>query len=138
MAGLQHFRRPDAVVKDGEVTVYGLDERVPIALNITHKPLTITFHTFNDGGLIVMDATRKEEQASEGDIVVALNDGGEICALYKTSGSPISGIDVVRKTSIALQKVREINRIINIALEADFAKRSKQDLGLEASAANDR
>ncbi|KAL1964983.1 hypothetical protein VTN77DRAFT_6183 [Rasamsonia byssochlamydoides] len=137
MAGLQHFRRPDAEVKDGQVTVFGLDERVPVPLNITHKPLAITFHAFHEGKVIILDATLKEEQASEGDMVIALNNSGETCTLYKSSGCPLSAIDVVNKTSLALRKVQEINGIIGKALEADLAKR-KQNRGAEASAENDR
>jgi exosome complex component RRP45 len=138
MAGLQHFRRPDAEVKDGQVTVFGLDERVPVPLNITHKPLAITFHTFHEGKVIVLDATLKEEQASEGDMVIALNNSGETCAIYKSSGDSVSAIDAVNKMSLALQKVQEVNGIISKALEADLAKRAKQNRGAEASAENDR
>ncbi|KAL2221593.1 putative exosome complex endonuclease 2/ribosomal RNA processing protein [Thermoascus aurantiacus ATCC 26904] len=138
MAGLQHFRRPDAVVKDGQVTVYGLDERVPVPLNITHKPIAITFHTFNEGKLFVLDANRKEEQAAEGDIVIALNNAGTVCHFSKVSGHPVSAMELVSKSTVALDKVKEINSIIDKALEADLAKRAKSSLGVESSAQNDR
>lgn len=138
MAGLQHFRRPDAVVKDGQVTVYGLDERVPVPLHITHKPIAITFHTFNEGKLFVLDANRKEEQAAEGDIVIALNNAGTVCHFSKVSGHPVSAMELVSKSTVALDKVKEINSIIDKALEADLAKRAKSGLGVESSAQNDR
>ena len=138
MTSLQHFRCPDAVVKDGKVSVYSIDERVPIPLNLTHRPLTITFHTFHDGELLLMDATRKEELAAEGDMVIALNDDGQVCAVYKTAGRPVGAVDVMRKTSIALQKVQEINNIIQKALDDDQSQRTRRNVGVEANSANDR
>ncbi|EED21927.1 exosome complex endonuclease 2/ribosomal RNA processing protein, putative [Talaromyces stipitatus ATCC 10500] len=138
MAGLQHFRRPDIEVKDGQVRVFGINERVPVPLNITHKPLSITFQSFHEGKVLILDATRKEEQASEGDLIIALNSTGETCAVYKAAGSPVSALEVINKTNLAQQKVLEINGIISKALEADLARRAKVNRASEANAENDR
>ncbi|CEL01051.1 Putative Exosomal 3'-5' exoribonuclease complex, subunit Rrp45 [Aspergillus calidoustus] len=138
MAGLQHFRRPDAVVKEGQVIVYGIDEKVPVPLNITHKPLAVTFHTFDEGKLVILDATRKEEQASEADVVIGLNNAGDVCYLSKFSGSPVDAMVFVTKTTVALEKVKELNGIIDKALQVDFAKRAKGGLAEQARAENDR
>ncbi|KAL3467161.1 ribosomal protein S5 domain 2-type protein [Aspergillus heterothallicus] len=138
MAGLQHFRRPDAVVKEGQVIVYGIDEKVPVPLNITHKPLSVTFHTFDEGKLVILDATRKEEQASEADVVIGLNNAGDVCYVSKFSGSPVDAMVFVTKTAVALEKVKELNGIIDKALQADLAKRAKGGLAEQARAENDR
>ncbi|KAL3480729.1 ribosomal protein S5 domain 2-type protein [Aspergillus californicus] len=138
MAGLQHFRRPDAVAKDGQVIVYGVDEKVPVPLNITHKPLSVSFHTFDEGKLVILDATRKEEQASEADVVIGMNNAGDVCYLSKFSGSPVDAMVFVTKTTVALGKVKEINSIIDKALQADLAKRNKGGLAEQARAENDR
>ncbi|KKK21658.1 putative exosome complex endonuclease 2 [Aspergillus ochraceoroseus] len=138
MAGLQHFRRPDAVVKDGQVIVYGLDERVPVPLNITHKPLSITFHTFDEGKRVILDATRKEEQASEADVIIGMNNAGDVCFLSKFSGSPVDAMVFVTKTTTALEKVKEINGIIDKALQGDLTQRAKRGLAEESRAENDR
>ncbi|KAL3447414.1 ribosomal protein S5 domain 2-type protein [Aspergillus insuetus] len=138
MAGLQHFRRPDAVVKEGQVIVYGIDEKVPVPLNITHKPLAVTFHTFDEGKLVILDATRKEEQASEADVVIGLNNAGDVCYVSKFSGSPVDAMVFVTKTTVALEKVKELNGIIDKALQVDLAKRAKGGLAEQARAENDR
>ncbi|KAL1977453.1 hypothetical protein VTN31DRAFT_312 [Thermomyces dupontii] len=138
MAGLLHFRRPDIEVKEGQVTVFGLDERVPVPLTITHRPLAVTFHIFHEGRVMIVDAMRKEELASEGHLIIALNNTGETCALYKSAGNPVSAIEVVNKTALALQKIKEINAAIDKALQADLNKRAKRDRGAEAAAENDR
>ena len=138
MTGLQHFRRPDAVVRDGQVIVYGLEERVPVALNITHRPLAITFNIFNEGKHIIVDATRKEEQASEGEFVIGINNGGDVCFLSKFAGASIHAMEVVKKTNIALEKVKEINRVVDQVLQEDLARRAKQGMAEESRAENDR
>lgn len=138
MAALQHFRRPDAVVKDGQVIVYGVEERVPVALNITHKPLSVTFHSFNDGKNVVVDATRKEEQASEGQLVVGINNAGDVCFLNKFAGAPVDAMVVVAKSNVALEKVKEINAAVEKTLQADLARRAKQGMAEESRAENDR
>ncbi|KAL5332908.1 ribosomal protein S5 domain 2-type protein [Aspergillus crustosus] len=138
MAGLQHYRRPDAVVKDGQVIVYGVDERVPAPLNITHKPLSVTFHTFDEGNLVILDATRKEEQAAEADVVIGMNNAGDVCYVSKFSGSPVDAMVFVTKTTVVLEKVKEMNGIIDKALEIDIAKRAKGGLAEQARAENDR
>ncbi|KAJ0417414.1 ribosomal protein S5 domain 2-type protein [Aspergillus carlsbadensis] len=138
MAGLQHFRRSDAVVKEGQVIVYGIDEKVPVPLNITHKPLAVTFHTFDEGKIVILDATRKEEQASEADVVIGLNNAGDVCYLSKFSGSPVDAMVFVTKTTVALEKVKELNGIIDKALQVDLAKRAKGGLAEQARAENDR
>ncbi|ODM20637.1 hypothetical protein SI65_03690 [Aspergillus cristatus] len=138
MAGLQHFRRPDAVVKDGQVVVYGIDERLPVALNITHKPLAITFHTFDEGKRVILDATRKEEQASEADVVIGMNSAGDVCYVSKFSGAPVDAMVFVTKSKVALEKVKEINGIIDKALQADLAKRTDTGMVEQSRAENDR
>lgn len=138
MAGLQHFRRPDAVVKDGQVIVYGLNERMPVPLNITHKPLSITFHTFDEGKRVILDATRKEEQASEADVVIGMNSTGDVCYVSKFSGSPVDALVFVTKSEVALEKVKEINSTIDQALQADFSRRTTTGIIEESRAENDR
>lgn len=138
MTGLQHFRRPDAVVRDGQVIVYGVEERVPVALNITHKPLSITFNAFNEGSNIILDATRKEEQASEGELVIGINNGGDVCFISKFSGAPVDAMEVVNKSDVALRKVKEINAQIDQVMQADLSRKAKLGMADESRADNDR
>ncbi|KAJ5171881.1 Exoribonuclease phosphorolytic domain 1 [Penicillium capsulatum] len=138
MSGLQHFRRPDAVVRDGQVIVYGVEERVPVALNITHKPLSITFNVFNEGKSIILDATRKEEQASEGELVIGINNAGDVCFLSKFSGAPMDALEVVNKSNLALTRVKEINTLVDKVLQADLARRATKGMAELSRAENDR
>lgn len=138
MAGLQHFRRPDAVVRNGQVIVYGVEQRVPVALNITHKPLSVTFHTYNDSKHIILDATLKEEQAAEGDLVIGINNAGDLCYVSKIQGAPVDAMAIVTKTSVAWEKVKALNATMDKVLQADLAKRAKVGMADESRATNDR
>ena len=138
MAALQHFRRPDAVVKDGQVVVYRPEERVPVPLNITHKPLSVTFHTFYGGSRVIVDATRKEEQAAEGDLIVGVNGAGDVCFVSKHNGNPVDAMVFVNKSSLAVDLVKEINAVVDKALQADLGRRAKSGQVEESRAENDR
>ncbi|KAJ5542521.1 Exoribonuclease phosphorolytic domain 1 [Penicillium sp. DV-2018c] len=138
MAGLQHFRRPDTVVRDGRVIVYSLEQRVPVPLNITHKPLAVTFQCFNDSKYVLVDATMKEEQAAEGDLVIGINSAGDVCYISKYSGAPIDAMLIVTKTNLAWDKVKALNAVIDKALQADLAKRAEFGMADESRATNDR
>ena len=78
MAALHHFRLPEAIVRDGKVTVYTLEEKVPVPLNLTKLPLSITFSVFEGGRILLLDPTTKEEAVSDGTVIVALDKTGEI------------------------------------------------------------
>lgn len=138
MAGLQHFRRPDHVVKEGQVIVYSPEERVPIPLNITHKPLSVTFHTFDQGKRVIIDATRKEEQACEGDIIIGVNGAGDVCYMSKYAGDPVNAMVFVLKSSLAVDTVKEINSLVDNAVQADLSRRVKSGQVEESRADNDR
>lgn len=103
-----------------------MEERVLVALNITHKPLSTTFNTFNRGSNLILDITRKEEQASEGDLVIGINNEGDICFLSKFSGAPVDAIEMVNKSNVALEKVKEINAQTDKLMQADLARRAKR------------
>ncbi|KAJ5888670.1 Exoribonuclease phosphorolytic domain 1 [Penicillium taxi] len=138
MVGLQHFRRPDAVVRDGKVIVYDVNDRVPVELNITHKPLAVTFHTFHKGKTIIIDANLKEEQAAEGDLIFAVNNAGELCYMSKFSGHPIKPMEIVKNTQVAWDKVKEMNAVLDKVLQADLAKRAKFGMADLSRSNNDR
>lgn len=138
MAGLQHFRRPDAVVRNGKVVVYGLEQRVPVSLNITHKPLSVTFHTYNESKHVIVDATLKEEQAAEGDLVIGINNAGDLCYASKIVGAPVDAMVIVNKTSVAWEKVKVLNAAIDKVLQVDLARRAKVGMADESRATNDR
>ncbi|KAI5295123.1 hypothetical protein KEM52_002317 [Ascosphaera acerosa] len=144
LTALQRFRLPESSVRDGQVIVYGLDEKVPSPLNLTKLPFALTFDFYSGGRVFVMDATAKEEAVSEGKLLIALDRFGEIALLSKPEGAPADPQTMVQCANVALQRVKELHAQIKKRIEEDVRlaeQRERQRRGItmaEASAANDR
>lgn len=138
MTGLLHFRLPEATVRDGQVIVYGVDEKVPSPLNVTKVPLSATFNIYDEGNIVLLDPSSKEEAVSEGTVIIALDKTGEIALFTKPDGTPTDPLNMVTCSSITLSKVKELNKMINKKLEEDLSQREKKHPITESSAANER
>lgn len=138
IAALQHFRRPDVNIEGEDVTVYTLAERVPVALAMLHHPLCVTFSFFEQGKMVVLDATLQEQQMSEGEMIVTANRHGEICQIAKLGGVPTDALALLRCVDVAVAKVRDMNKTIAGALEMDAMKKDPGRMIAELSAENDR
>lgn len=141
LTALLHFRLPESAVRDGRISVFSVEEKVPVSLNLTKLPLAVTYHIYADGTLFLVDATAKEEAVSEGSLVVALDKTGEIALFSKSEGVPADPISMVQCSSFALAKVKELNKLISTRLEEDSRLRESRRPGMssvEAAAANER
>ncbi|KKZ64027.1 exosome complex component RRP45 [[Emmonsia] crescens] len=139
MTGLLHFRLPEAVVREGRVTVYRPEEKVPSPLNLTKLPLSTTFNMYDEGSIIVLDATSKEEAVSEGSLIIALDKTGEIALYTKPDGTPGDPLSMISCSNVALAKIKEMSKFISAKLEEDLKMREKKRQGAaESSAANER
>lgn len=138
MTGLLHFRLPESTVRDGKVTVYTPEEKVPVPLNITKIPLSVTFNLFDEGRIALLDATASEEAVSDGALVIALDKTGELALYTKADGTPADPLSMVSSATVALAKVRDLVNIMSSKLEEDSKLREKKHPITEASAANER
>lgn len=137
MAALQHFRRPEVSVDGEDVTIHTLAERVPVPLSILHQPVCITFSLFHDGAVILLDATLKEEQVREAEMVVTTNDF-EVCQIAKLGGKAVDADVIARCLPLALAKAREMNTLIKKRLSEDSTQRDVGGLIAELRADNER
>jgi len=133
MAALYHFRRPDVSVDGERVTLHTMAERVPVPLSILHSPVCITFSFFGDGSVTLLDATAKEEQVREAELIITANDF-EVCQVAKHGGRPVDPALVMKSFQVAVSKAREMNKFIRGKLAEDASARGIQGL----SADNDR
>lgn len=133
MAALYHFRRPEVSVDGEQVTIHSVAERVPVPLSILHSPICVTFSVFGDGTVVLLDATAKEEQVREAELIITTNDF-EVCQIAKHGGRPVDPSLVMRSFQVAVIKAQEINKLIRVKLEEDAAGRDVRGL----SAENDR
>lgn len=138
IAALQHFRRPDVSVDGENVTIYTMDERTPVPLSILHHPICVSFSFFQDGEVVLLDATLREEQVREGELVITMNKFGELCQIAKMGGISVDPVTLLNCTQTALAKVKDITSTIAKKLESDALQRDVSGLIAEMSAENDR
>nr|DBA28919.1 TPA: hypothetical protein GDO54_009204 [Pyxicephalus adspersus] len=119
IAALCHFRRPDVSVQGDEVTVYPLEERDPVPLNIHHMPICVSFAFFQQGTYLLVDPSEREERVMDGLLVIAMNKHREICTIQSSGGIMLLKEQVLRCSKIAGVKVAEITELIQKALEND-------------------
>jgi len=138
IAALQHFRRPDVTVDGEVVTIYSLAEREPVPLSIMHHPICVTFSFYGNGEIVLIDASQREEQAREGEMIITMNRHGEICQIAKLGGIPMDALRLLNCTTLALEKVKDITDLISKTLQADATSRDVGGLIAELSAENER
>ncbi|KAI4250458.1 MAG: hypothetical protein L6R40_000056 [Gallowayella cf. fulva] len=138
LAALQHYRIPDTTVRGEEVLVHSVEERNPVPLAMLHHPLCVTMALFEGGDKVVVDATLREQQCCEGEVVVTANKHGEICQIAKLGGVPSDALVLLHCVDIAVAKAKELDTVIATALERDATKRDVGGLMAELSAENAR
>lgn len=87
---------------------------------------------------MLLDATLREEQAREGEMIVTMNKHGELCQIAKLGGVPVDALALLGCTTLALVKVKEITELISTKLREDSTRRDVGGLIAELSAQNDR
>ncbi|KAL8732019.1 MAG: hypothetical protein Q9166_002971 [cf. Caloplaca sp. 2 TL-2023] len=138
LAALRHYRIADVTVKGEEVMVHSVEERNPVPLAMLHHPLCVTMALFEDGDKVVVDATLREQQCCEGEVVVTANKHGEVCQIAKLGGVPADALVLLKCVDVAVAKVKELEAVIGTALEKDAVKRDIGGLMAELSAENAR
>jgi exosome complex component RRP45 len=137
LAALRHFRRPDVSVDGEDVTIYTMAERVPVPLSIMHTPICLTFNFYHGGEVVILDADHREEQVSEGNMVLTANDF-ELCQIAKLGGVSVDPLTLLQCTNIAVAKAKEVDSFISQKLAEDSTKRDVGGLLAELSAENER
>jgi len=118
VTALLHFRRPATTINGSEVTLHNPEDKEPVPLSIHHIPICITLGFFEEGEIMIVDPTFKEEQVMEGRMTITLNSHREICAVQKTGGTPLLLDQIIQCTRIAAVKVEEITELIQQELKA--------------------
>ncbi|TDL23498.1 ribosomal protein S5 domain 2-like protein [Rickenella mellea] len=127
ITALKHFRRPDVEVIGDEVTIHDPAERAPVPLSMHHTPFCLTFAYFSSPGtptpIAILDPTRLEQTLCTGTLSIALNAQRELCVLQKAGGVPLAPDEIMRIVRIGVEKVKEIDRLVERRLKEDWAGR---------------
>ena len=137
IAALQHFRRPDVTVEGEKVKIHDISDRVPVPLALLHHPYCITLSFFLQGSKVVVDATLREQQVSEGEMVVTITRHGEICQIAKLGGVPTDAVLLLHCVEIASAKVITISKQVSDAVATDLKKRMGSGIMSESTADNE-
>lgn len=118
--------------------MHSAEERNPVPLAMLHHPLCVTMALFEGGEKVLVDATLREQQCSEGEVVVTANKHGEVVQIKKLGGVPGDALVLLNCVDIAVAKVKELDSIITRALEKDARERDIGGLMAELRAENER
>ena len=129
---LLHFRRPDTRVTGEDVAVYSIRERVPVPLQLSHLPICLTFNFFAKGTIVLIDATRKEEELRSGEMTITMNKNNEVSQLNKAGGVSISPDIMMTCLRIALVKTQELTLLVEEAVKVDIRGKEERFIGGEA------
>lgn len=133
LAALLAFRRPAVTVggADGsQVIVHSPDERESVALSIHHLPFSVSFAFFEAGTLQVVDPGCKEEAAQCGRLTVVVNAHGDVCAVNKSNGHPLSTTSVLScariATAVAQSLTTDLRQAVAANVEARVSRRVRR------------
>ncbi|XP_028412711.1 exosome complex component RRP45-like isoform X2 [Dendronephthya gigantea] len=128
ITALSHYRRPDVSVSGEEVTVFSAEDRDPVPLSVLHIPVYVTFAFYDNGGLLLVDPTEREESVMDGQMMMAMNIDREICAVQMNGGLSLEAEQVLRCSQITAVKVADITDLIHKALRMDEEARKSGKL----------
>lgn len=120
------------------VTIWPTAMRVPVPLAVLHRPLCVTMALYSGGDIALVDATLQEQLLSDGELVVTANAQGEVCQLAKLGGVPTEALTMLRCVEVAVERVKELDKLIRMALAQDEQRRDQGNLRLESQAEADR
>ncbi|KAF8484354.1 ribosomal protein S5 domain 2-type protein [Gautieria morchelliformis] len=124
ITALKHFRRPDVEVIGDDVTVHPPSSRAPVPLSINHTPLCLTFAFFIDPETPpILDPAQLEATLSSGSMTLAMNAQRELCVVQKAGGVPLPVDEILRLVEVGVQKVKELDVLVEAALQEDWKGR---------------
>ena len=71
----------------------------------------------------ILDPTHLESVLSTGTMTVTLNAQRELCVLSKAGGTPLSAVEIMGVVRVGVDRVRELGKIMDAALDADQKER---------------
>ena len=126
LVALLHFRKEEV---DDAGQVIAASEREPVPLSVHHLPLTLTFALFPlEAGktLTIADPNAAEERVAAGQLVVTMNQHGELCGIHKPGGIPINMDGLRECTDLAVRRAKELTVLIQSKLDEAKTARTQR------------
>lgn len=121
LAALMTYRKPECTLggENGQdVVMHDPEVREPLPLILHHIPVAVTFAFFNEGDVMVIDPTHKEEAIMGGRMTATLNSNGDVCAVQKAGGDGVSLNMITHCLRLAALKAVDITSKIKNAVDS--------------------
>ncbi len=113
-----------------------------VPLPVLHIPICTTFTFFplldSDRLVAVVDASVLEEKLTSCQLMLTLNQNGELCQVAKAGGSGLEADEIVRCSNVAQTWTKQVVKLIEDRLDADLKSRIKDSRYISNTAENDR
>jgi exosome complex component RRP45 len=73
--------------------------------------------------IIILDPSTLEQTLAEGTLSIALTKHADLCVVQKAGGIPLTVEEIMHVTRIGVERVREVNEIIEQRLAEDWSGR---------------
>ncbi|KAI8106870.1 hypothetical protein M9434_001524 [Picochlorum sp. BPE23] len=123
---LRVYRRPDVSIDSsvpGGLVVHSLDDREGVPLTLHHFPVCLTFASFDEGDVIVVDPSSLEESTCDGRLTISVTPQGELCAVQKAQGYGMSQTDVMQCIQAGIELAESSCRVLEKALKSHAVAR---------------
>ena len=123
---LRVYRRPDVSIDSsvpGGLVVHSFDDREGVPLTLHHFPVCLTFASFEEGGVIVVDPSSLEESTCDGRLTISVTPQGELCAVQKAQGYGMALTDVMQCIQAGIELAEISCRVLERALKAHAVAR---------------
>ncbi|KAG0470946.1 hypothetical protein HPP92_015492 [Vanilla planifolia] len=127
LTALLTFRRPECSLggdNGQDVVIHNPKVREPLPLTMHHIPVAVTFAFFNEGDVVVIDPTFKEEAIMGGRMTATLNSNGDVCAVQKAGGHGVSSSVIMHCLRLASLKASDMTGKITSAVDSYNAERA--------------
>jgi exosome complex component RRP42 len=104
VAALLNTKMPNYEIKDGELKI----KQGYTPLPLKSHPITVTIGKINN--YLIVDPWLEEEQVMDSRISMAINDGGNICAVQKGCSGYFTPQQILEASKIALEKATELRK----------------------------
>ncbi|KAG0308886.1 Exosome complex component RRP43 [Dissophora globulifera] len=116
MAALSNVRIRKPTYEEGVVKVAGvdlLDDENSFRLNLARTPLSVSFALLDTDLILLADPNSAEESISQGQIVITLDETGQLCAVSKVGAASSSQQLLKQCIERARERSQELRHIMN-------------------------
>ncbi|XP_055371052.1 uncharacterized protein LOC129605366 [Condylostylus longicornis] len=127
LCALAHFKRPDVTVDGNEVKIHTAAEKDFISIVLHHYPVCVSYATFNDGQIAVVDPSLIEEQICDAEMIFGINSYRELCCLNLSGKTLTSSSLFLKCANKAAEHAKATVELIKYEIDCDLESRKNNE-----------